>query len=97
MADVLSSALQANSLRPSISFYTSEDAVTAGKSFRSGESCTMNDTIQVFRRFEISKQMKSLFAKKQITPFLTILQNHVSSLCIPINLNPTAVGLFCLG
>ncbi len=32
--------------------------------------------------------------QKQITPFLTIFKNHVFSLCIPINLNQTAVGLF---
>ncbi len=32
--------------------------------------------------------------QKQITPFLTILRNHVFSLCIPINVNQTAVGLF---
>ncbi len=35
--------------------------------------------------------------QKQITPFLTIFKNQVFSLCIPINLNQTAVGLFWLG
>ncbi len=34
--------------------------------------------------------------QKQITQFLTILRNHVFSLCIPINLNQTTVGLFLL-
>ncbi len=29
--------------------------------------------------------------------FLTIFKNHVFSVCIPINLNQTAVGLFWLG
>ncbi len=32
--------------------------------------------------------------QKQITQFLTIFNNRVFSLCIPINLNQTAVGLF---
>ncbi len=38
--------------------------------------------------------VKSSFAK---TKFLTIFKNPVFSLCISINLNQTAVGLFWLG
>ncbi len=34
--------------------------------------------------------------QKLITQFLTIFKNHVFSLCIPIKLNQTAVGLFSL-
>ncbi len=35
--------------------------------------------------------------QKQITLFLTIFKNQFFSLCNPINLNQTAVGLFWLG
>ncbi len=38
--------------------------------------------------------MKSLFAKTDKNSFLTIPKNHVFSLCIPINLNETAVVVF---
>ncbi len=43
-----------------------------------------------------------IFLLQQITPFLSIfmfcfkIKNHVFSLCIPINLNQTSVGLFSL-
>ncbi len=35
--------------------------------------------------------------QKQITPFLKFFKNLFFSLCIPINFNQTAVGLFWLG
>ncbi len=38
--------------------------------------------------------MKSSFAKTDKNSFLTIPKNHVFSLCIPINLNETAVIVF---
>ncbi len=40
--------------------------------------------------------MKSSFAKTDKNSFLTIPKNHVFSLCIPINLNETAVIVFFL-
>ncbi len=42
----------------------------------------------------VCKKICEVHLQKQITPFLTIFKNRDFSLCIPINFNQTAVGLF---